>query len=157
MHPGRCAQVMLDGKVVGHVGELHPRWVQAYGLSQAPQVFELELEALLQRPMPVFESVARFPSVQRDLAIMVTDGVQHEAIMAAIYAAPTLGLLQDARVFDIYRPVADAAGQGAGEHSVALRLTLGSAQATLTEAQIETTVAAILAQLVSRLGARQRA
>jgi len=60
-------------------------------------------------------------------------------------------------VFDIYRPQADAAGQGAGEHSVALRLTLGSAQATLTEVQIETTVAAVVAQLVSRLGARQRA
>ena len=157
MHPGRCAQVTLDGKVVGHVGELHPRWVQAYGLTQAPQVFELELEALLQKAMPVFAPVARFPSVQRDLAIMVVDSVHHDAILAAIHAAPTQGLLQDARVFDIYRPTADAAGQGAGEHSVALRLTLGSAQATLTEEQIETTVAAIVAQLASRLGARQRA
>ena len=157
MHPGRCAQVTLDGKVVGHVGELHPRWVQAYGLTHAPQVFELELEALLQKAMPVFAPVARFPSVQRDLAIMVADSVHHDAILAAIHAAPTQGLLQDARVFDIYRPLADATGQGAGEHSVALRLTLGSAQATLTEEQIETTVAAIVAQLASRLGARQRA
>jgi phenylalanyl-tRNA synthetase beta chain len=156
MHPGRCAQVTLDGKVVGHVGELHPRWVQAYGLTQAPQLFELELEALLQKAMPVFAPVARFPSVQRDLAIMVVDSVHHDAILAAIHAAPTQGLLQDARVFDIYRPTADAAGQGAGEHSVALRLTLGSAQATLTEEQIETTVAAVVAQLASRLGARQR-
>jgi phenylalanyl-tRNA synthetase beta chain len=157
MHPGRCAQVTLDGQVVGHVGELHPRWVQAYGLSQAPQVFELELAALLQKAMPVFEPVARFPSVQRDLAIMVADSVQHEAIMAAIHAAPTQGLLQDARVFDIYRPPSDTAGQSVGEHSVALRLTLGSKQATLTEEQIETTVAAVVAELVSRLGARQRA
>ncbi len=157
MHPGRCAQVTLDGKVVGHVGELHPRWVQAYGLTQAPQVFELELEALLQKAMPVFAPVARFPSVQRDLAIMVVDSVHHDAVLAAIHAAPTQGLLQDARVFDIYRPLADATGQGAGEHSVALRLTLGSTQATLTEEQIETTVAAIVAQLASRLGARQRA
>jgi len=157
MHPGRCAQVTLGGIVVGHVGELHPRWVQSYGLTQAPQVFELELEALLQKAMPVFAPVARFPSVQRDLAIMVEDRVHHQAIMAAIHAAPTQGLLQDARVFDIYRPPADTAGQSAAEHSVALRLTLGSAQATLTEEQIETTVAAVVAQLVSRLGARQRA
>jgi phenylalanyl-tRNA synthetase beta chain len=83
--------------------------------------------------------------------------VHHEDIMAAIYAAPTQGLLQDARVFDLYRPPADAALQSAAEHSVALRLTLGRAQATLTEAEIETTVAAVVAQLVSRLGARQRA
>lgn len=157
MHPGRCAQVMLAGKVVGHVGELHPRWVQAYGLTHAPQLFELELEALLHKDMPVFAPVARFPSVQRDLALMVADSVKHDAIMAAIHAAPTQGLLQDARVFDIYRPVADASGQGSGEHSVALRLTLGSAQATLTDAQIETTVAAVVRQLAVGLGARQRA
>jgi len=156
MHPGRCAQVTLGCKVVGHVGELHPRWVQAYGLTQAPQVFELELEALLQKAMPVFAPVARYPSVQRDLAIMVADSVHHDAILAAIHSAPTHGLLQDARVFDIYRPGADTAVQGAGEHSVALRLMLGSAQATLTEEQIETTVAAIVSQMASRLGARQR-
>jgi phenylalanyl-tRNA synthetase beta chain len=88
---------------------------------------------------------------------MVADSVHHDAILAATHAAPTQGLLQDARVFDIYRPLADTAGQGAGEHSVALRLTLGSAQATLTEEQIETTVAAVVGQLAARLGARQRA
>ncbi len=157
MHPGRCAQILLNGKVVGHVGELHPRWVQAYGLTQAPQVFELELEACLEKAMPVFAPVPRFPSVQRDLALMVDDSVHHDAILAAIHGAPTQGLLQDARVFDIYRPLAEVAGQGAGEHSVALRLTLGSLDATLTETQIETTVAAVVAQLTAQLGARQRA
>jgi phenylalanyl-tRNA synthetase beta chain len=156
MHPGRCAQIVMHEKVVGHVGELHPRWVQAYGLTQAPQVFELELEALLQTPIPVFAPVARFPTVQRDLAIMVADAVQHSAIMKAIHAAPTQGLLQDARVFDIYRPAAGQVPEKSGEHSVALRMTLGSSQTTLTEDQIETTVAAVLAQLQSDLGARQR-
>jgi len=158
MHPGRCAQVLLGGKVVGHVGELHPRWVQSYGLTQAPAVFELELEALLNTALPAYTPVARFPSVQRDLAIVVADNVKHQDIMAAIDAAATNGLLQESKVFDIYRPTAQAAASlEAGTHSVALRLTLGSKQSTLTEDQIETTVAAVLAQLSAQLGARQRA
>ena len=158
MHPGRSAQVLLGGKVVGHVGELHPRWVQSYGLTQAPVVFELELEALLTTALPTYTPVARFPSVQRDLAIVVADTVKHQDILAAMEAAPTQGLLQEAKVFDIYRPTAQAAASlESGTHSVALRLTLGSRQATLTEEQIETTVAAVLAQLIAQVGARQRA
>ena len=155
---GRSAQVLLGGKVVGHVGELHPRWVQSYGLTQAPVVFELELEALLTTALPTYTPVARFPSVQRDLAIVVADTVKHQDILAAMEAAPTQGLLQEAKVFDIYRPTAQAAASlESGTHSVALRLTLGSRQATLTEEQIETTVAAVLAQLIAQVGARQRA
>jgi len=84
--------------------------------------------------------------------------VKHQDIMAAIDAAATNGLLQESKVFDIYRPTAQAAASlEAGTHSVALRLTLGSKQSTLTEEQIETTVAAVLAQLSAQLGARQRA
>jgi phenylalanyl-tRNA synthetase beta chain len=49
LHPGRCARVLLDGKAVGWVGELHPRWRQGYELPQAPVMFELDLDALLQR------------------------------------------------------------------------------------------------------------
>jgi len=158
MHPGRCAQVVVGGKVVGHVGELHPRWVQSYGLTQAPVVFELELEALLTTVLPAYTPVARFPAVQRDLAIVVADTVKHQDIMAAVDAAPTQGLLRETKVFDIYRPSAQSAATlNAGTHSVALRLTLSSDQATLTEEQIETTVAAVLAQLIAQVGARQRA
>lgn len=161
MHPGRCAQVVLGGKVIGHVGELHPRWRQGYELAQAPVVFELELEPVLQRPVPAFKPVARFQAVQRDIAVVVADHVTHSALMAAIWVAPTAGLLRDAQLFDVYRPkpAKDAAvgGQdGANDRSLAVRLTLNSADATLTEEQIESAVKAVLDQLVSTLGARQR-
>src|SRR5262249_22503631 len=46
MHPGRCAAVTLDGRIIGHVGELHPRWRQEYELPSAPVVFELDLAAV---------------------------------------------------------------------------------------------------------------
>jgi phenylalanyl-tRNA synthetase beta chain len=160
MHPGRCAQVVLGGQVIGHVGELHPKWRQAYELATAPIVFELALDAVLARPVPVFKPVAKFQSVQRDIAVVVADNVTHSALMAAVWAAPTAGLLRDAQLFDVYRPklAKDApAIEGGTDRSLAVRLTLNSEESTLSEEQIEAVVKAVVGQLVSAVGARQRA
>jgi phenylalanyl-tRNA synthetase beta chain len=159
MHPGRCARVLLNGQAVGFVGELHPKWRQGYELPQAPVLFELELDAVLQREVPAFRGVAKFQAVERDIAVIVAESVTHAALMQAILAAPVQGLLRDAILFDVYRakPGAASAGLAEGEKSLAVRLTLNSEQATLTEEQIEATVQAVLARLASDLGARQRA
>lgn len=159
MHPGRCAQVVLGGKVIGYVGELHPRWRQSYELSCAPVIFELDLESVLGRVVPEFKPVARFQSVQRDIAVVVGDGVTHAALMTAIWEAPTQGLLRDAQLFDVYRPKVGkeaTPSQTSVDRSLAVRLTLNSDAATLTEEQIETAVAAIVGQLAASVGARQR-
>ncbi len=159
MHPGRCAQVMLDGKAIGFVGELHPQWRQQFELSAAPVMFELDLDAVLQRRVAEFKPVAKFQPVQRDIAMVVGDNVTHAALMAAIWAAPTQGLLRDAQLFDVYRPKlakeAEAVA-GATDRSLAMRLTLNSDEATLSEEQIESVVKAIVDQLVATVGARQR-
>ncbi|MFM8576421.1 MAG: phenylalanine--tRNA ligase subunit beta, partial [Limnohabitans sp.] len=159
LHPGRSARVVLDGVVIGHVGELHPRWRQAWDLSSAPVVFELALDAVLARQVPVAQGVAKHQPVERDMAVIVSESVTHAQLMQAIHAAPTEGLLQEAVLFDIYRPKADATGGAlsAGEKSLAVRLTLGSSEATLTEAQIEGAMNAVLDQLGQQLGARLRA
>lgn len=160
MHPGRCAKVVLNSKVIGYVGELHPKWRQGYELAVAPIAFELDLDAVLQRVVPEFEPVAKFQSVQRDIAVMVADDVTHAALMAAIWAAPTADLLRDAQLFDVYRPkvAKDApAGQSSEDRSLAVRLTLNSNEATLTEEQIEMAVKAVVTQLVDSVNARQRA
>jgi phenylalanyl-tRNA synthetase beta chain len=158
LHPGRCARVVVDGQAVGFVGELHPQWRQAYGLHTAPVLFELDLQALLRRPVPVFQPVSRHQNVQRDLALVVAEQVSHAALMEAIHSASTQGLLRDAALFDIYRPKADADGAGMrqGEKSLAVRLTLNSGEATLTDAQIDAAVSAVLEATARRLGARQR-
>ena len=158
LHPGRSAEVLLDGRSIGFVGELHPRWRQSWELTSAPVVLELSLDAVVQRPVPVARGVAKHPSVERDLAVIVQEQVSHAQLMQAIHAAPTQGLLRDAVLFDIYRPKADSAGGLAlGEKSMAVRLSLHSDEATLTEAQIETTINAVLAQLSQQLSARLRA
>ncbi|MDB5851025.1 MAG: Phenylalanine--tRNA ligase subunit beta [Rhodoferax sp.] len=164
MHPGRCAKVLLDGQAIGFVGELHPKWRQGYELAQAPVLFELELDAVLQRPVPSFTAVGKHQAVERDIAVIVAEGVTHAALMAAVHAAPTQGLLRGATLFDVYRAKPVKAGEvatsgwlAANEKSLAVRLTLNSTDATLTDAQIETSVQAVLAQLAQDVGARLRA
>ncbi len=160
MHPGRCAQVLLDGKSIGFVGELHPQWRQQFELTQAPVLFELDLDAVLQRRVAEFKPVAKLQPVQRDIAVVVADDVTHAALMAAIWAAPTSGLLRDAQLFDVYRPKlakdAAPAADGATDRSLAVRLTLNRDEATLSEEQIESAVKAIVEQLTASVGARQR-
>jgi phenylalanyl-tRNA synthetase beta chain len=157
MHPGRCAKVVLQGKVIGHVGELHPRWRQAWDLTQAPVVFELLLEPVLARAVPVATGVAKFPSVERDIAVIVKDNITHASLMAAVHAAPTQGLLKNAVLFDVYRAKTENASMALDEKSLAVRLTLNSEEGTLTDAQIEAAVQAVVQQLGQQLGARLRA
>jgi len=159
LHPGRTARVLIQGQPVGFVGELHPRWRQRWDLSSAPVVFELDLDAVLQRPVPVAQAVPRNQAVERDLAVIVSEKITHAQLMAAVWSAPSQGLLRDAVLFDVYRPPAGGATTGGlneGEKSMAVRLTLNSDEATLTEAQIEAVTAAQLAQLTAQLNARLR-
>jgi phenylalanyl-tRNA synthetase beta chain len=158
MHPGRCAAVWLDGRCIGHVGELHPRWRQAYELPQAPVLFELELDAVLARPVPAFRAVSRHQPVQRDLALVVGESVSHDAVMAAIRAAGN-PWLQDAVLFDVYRPKKGAVVPGLSEHEkgLAVRLVMNRDDATLADEQIEAAVQQTLASLQQRVSARLRA
>ena len=157
MHPGRCAMVLVNGQAVGHVGELHPRWRQSWELTQAPVMFELSLDAVLHRTVPKSTGVAKFPNVERDIAVIVKDSVTHAQLMAAVHAAKTQGLLRSAVLFDVYRPKAESAAMAMDEKSLAVRLTLNSDEATLNEAQIEGVVQAVLAELSAQVSARLRA
>jgi len=160
MHPGRCARVSLGDVAIGFVGELHPRWRQAYDLAQAPVMFELEFDAVLQREVPVFKVVTKHQAVERDIAVLVHEKVTHAALMEAVWAAPTAGLLRDASLFDVYRPKPakdpDGAAVPSFEKSMAVRLTLNSEDVTLTEDQIDSAVQAVVSTLAGTLGARQR-
>jgi phenylalanyl-tRNA synthetase beta chain len=156
MHPGRCARILVDGRDVGVIGELHPRWRQQWEFAHAPVLFELELDAVQQRPVPAFVPVPRFQPAERDIAMIVKDKVTHADVMAAIHAAGTGGLLRDAMLFDLYKPKQAAGSVAADEKSMAVRLTLGSAEATLTDEQIDGAVQAVVDSIAARLGGRLR-
>ena len=104
-----------------------------------------------------FETVSRQQPVERDIAIVVSETVGHDALLAVIHAAPTSGLLRQAVLFDVYRPKQAGAGLAAGEKSLAVRLTLQSEESTLTDAQIDAAVSAVIEQVQQTLGARLRA
>ena len=162
MHPGRCARVVVDGHAVGYVGELHPKWRQSWGLSHAPVMFELELAPALFREVPSFRSVPRHQVVERDIAVVVPEGVDYAQLRSTIAGALGEDMLRDAILFDVYRPkigknaeLAGSASLSVAEKSMAIRLMLGG-EAALTESQIEAAVQAVVEQLGLRHGARLR-
>ncbi len=156
LHPGRCARVEVDGRAIGQVGELHPRWRQAYGLPQAPVVFELDLEALLDQLVPSFVPVPRQQPVWRDLAVVLREGIAFDQLRAAVLADAS-GLIRSVTLFDQYRPAQAGAGIAADERSLALRLELRADDNTLTDEQIDAAVQAALTRVQSQLGGRLRA
>jgi len=155
LHPGRTARVEIDGQCVGFVGELHPRWRQAYELPAAPVLFELELPALLARDIPQLSAIPRHQSVWRDIAVIVRESVSHDALMQAVRATPTT-LVRSACLFDIYKPAAPTGEISAGERSMAMRLELLDDDNTLTDERIDAAVAQVLDSLNARLGVRLR-
>jgi len=155
LHPGRCASITLDGRVIGHLGELHPKWRQAYELPQAPVLFEIDLDAALDRPVPAFVPVSRQQPVQRDLALVLGEGVAHDALMARLQDDPQ-GLVRSATLFDIYKPATPVAGLQQGERSLAVRLELRDDDATLTDERIDAALAAAVARAAQTFGARLR-
>ncbi len=105
LHPGRCARVEIDGRAIGHVGELHPQWRQAYELPQAPLLFELELDAVLARDVPLAQPVPKHQPSWRDIALVVRDDVAHDRLVGTLAADPS-GLVRSVLLFDVYRPLA---------------------------------------------------
>ncbi len=143
LHPGRSAAVLFEGKSVGCIGELHPKWVQKYDLTQVPVLFELSLEALMKREVPVLSEISKFPPVRRDIAILVDEKISAGAILEFCRS-----IVKPAKVelFDLYR------GQGVemGKKSLAFRITMQDTQKTLLDAEVD----AIITQLIEALEKR---
>jgi phenylalanyl-tRNA synthetase beta chain len=157
LHPGRSARIVLEGQSVGWIGELHPQWRQQWELAHAPVTFELELDALLHKPVPAAAAVPKLQAVERDIAVVVKEQLSHQALMDCIWAAPTQGLLQDAVLFDVYRPAKEGGSVTVGEKSLAVRLIMQSTDdTTLTDVQIEQAVQAVVQQLTQQINARLR-
>ncbi|KZE29804.1 phenylalanine--tRNA ligase subunit beta [Crenobacter luteus] len=150
-HPGRCASVALDGKVVGYVGELHPRWVQAYDLPSAPVLFELDLDVVLASELIRAKPVSKFQAVRRDLALVVDEEVG-VAAMQASFRRVAPAIVTDIALFDVYR----GKGVPEGKKSLAFGVKLQDASKTLTDEEIDAAIAALLAAVEADHGAALR-
>ena len=142
---------MVDGIVIGWLGELHPRLVRQFELPRAPVAFELELPPLLVRPMPAAVPVPKLPAARRDLAVVVDDAVPAQDILAALDAARP-SFVDAIRLFDVYR----GPGIPAGKKSLAILVLMQDTARTLTDAEIDATVAEMLRVLAERFSATLR-
>ena len=156
LRPGRSAQVLLDGKVIGFIGELHPRWMQKYELPQAPVVFEVDAVALQQRSVPEYAEISKFPGATRDLAVVVKQDVPAQdlvdAFNAAVQASPQGKIVQAIVLFDEYR----GKGLEQDEKSLAFRFSLQDTQNTLQDDVVEAVMAAAGDAAKQKHGARLR-
>jgi phenylalanyl-tRNA synthetase beta chain len=157
LHPGRSARIELDGVVVGVVGELHPRWLQKYDLAQAPVVFEVDVVALQQRPLPAYTEISKFPGATRDVALVVKQDIAAQDILdsfaAEIASSPSGKIVQAIVLFDEYR----GKGLEADEKSLAFRFSLQDTQSTLQDEAVDAVMAAVVAAASKKHGATLRA
>ncbi|RZI43124.1 phenylalanine--tRNA ligase subunit beta [Herbaspirillum sp. HC18] len=157
LHPGRSAQILMDGKIVGFVGELHPRWQQKYDLPLAPVVFEVDAAALQQRDLPAYHEISKFPAVSRDIAVVVKQAVQSQDLIDTFIserqANPACAIMQAIVLFDEYR----GKGLENDEKSLAFRFTLQDTQTTLQDDKVDAAMTAFIASVEKRHGAKLRA
>jgi len=148
LYPGRSARVTLDGRPIGWLGELHPRLTQEYELPRSPVLFELDVAPLAEKPMPSAKPVSKLPMVRRDFAVVVDDAVPAAALLEALAAArpPSVVAL---RPFDLYR----GSSLPPGKKSVAILVLMQDTERTLTDAEIDATLAGLLRVLQDRFGA----
>lgn len=132
LHPGRAAAVVLEGEIIGVLGELHPRWVQKYELGAPPVVFELDLEAVLVRPQPQCAEISRFPAVVQDLALVVPRELPVQSLVDGLKAAAP-AIVKGIEIFDLYQ----GKGIEPGEKSVAIRVVMQDTERTLADAEVE--------------------
>ena len=160
LHPGRSARIELDGDPVGFIGELHPRWMRQYDLPQAPIVFELDAEAVMARALPVPAEVSKFPPVRRDIAVVVDQKIEAQALLDEMQKALDEGagkFVQRVALFDEFRAKSNTSGGlAAHEKSLAFRVTLQDTGGTLQDETVDATVKALVDRLARVYGARLR-
>jgi phenylalanyl-tRNA synthetase beta chain len=151
LHPGQAAEVRLEDRAVGRVGRLHPEVEAKLDIGKPVYVFELATEALLAQRLRRYRGISRYPSVRRDLAVVVRAEVPAGAVERVV--RETLGeILVDFTLFDVYQ----GKGIDSNEKSLALGLTLQDASATLTDDRIGGYVQSVVAALERAVGARLR-
>ncbi len=152
-HPGRCAALLVDGKRIGLLGQVHPLAAANYGMDCEVYCAELNFTELLTvlAPEKTFKALPRFPATSRDLAVVCDETVTVGSLEACITAAAG-ELLREIKLFDVYR----GAGILPGKKSVAFSLTFRAEDRTLTDADIEPAMGEVLQALERNLNAVRR-
>ena len=151
LHPGQSACIRRNGEPVGWLGALHPQHAKALELHGNPVLFEIELSALLEARLPHFQAISRYPSIRRDLAVLVDESVAAGDLLSQARDAAGAQAV-DGRIFDVYR------GKGVpdGQKSVAMGLILQDYSRTLTDRDVDGVIDSVVKRLEQRFGASLR-
>ncbi|WP_175728394.1 phenylalanine--tRNA ligase subunit beta [Burkholderia ambifaria] len=159
LHPGRSARIEVDGRAVGWIGELHPRLMQKYELPHAPVMFEIDTDALTARALPAPTDVSKFPPVRRDIAVVVDQAVEVQALfdeMKKALAEDACRFVQKVVLFDEFRAKSNTSGGlAAHEKSLAFRVTLQDPAGTLQDEVVDQAIQTLVERM-ARAGARLR-
>jgi phenylalanyl-tRNA synthetase beta chain len=152
-HPGKSALITRGDEPIGVVGEIHPTVLAAFDLGQAVTVAEIDFERLIDQEVspPQYRSIPRFPSVTRDISVIVEAGVQAGQLLLCMQNFHS-ELLRDVRLFDVYagKPVP------VGRKSLTFALTYGADDRTLTDEEVTSIQTQVVEQLRQRFGAQLR-
>jgi phenylalanyl-tRNA synthetase beta chain len=151
MHPGACAVIRVRGEEAGWCGALHPSVCKAFDIKKSVFGFELELEKLLNREIPFTKSISRFPSVRRDLAVVLPVETSYSQVQKCVIGAAG-PLLEKVAVFDVYQ------GESLKENckSLAISLIFNNVYSTLTDEDVDPVIKTVVAELGRHLGAKLR-
>jgi phenylalanyl-tRNA synthetase beta chain len=149
--PGRTARIFRGAEAVGWLGALHPELQKRIDKKRTAVVFAVQLEAVTSARVPAFVRYSKFPSIRRDLAIVVDNGVSAEALTKAVREAAG-ELLRDVIVFDIYR----GKGVDSRQKSVGLGLILQDSSRTLTDEDADQKQRSVMQKLEREFGAAIR-
>jgi phenylalanyl-tRNA synthetase beta chain len=151
LHPGQSARILRGAEVVGWIGVLHPELQRRLDFLAEPVLFEVRLQPLSEGRLPIFQPISKFPSIRRDLALVVDRLISSSQIVECIRAGGWR-ILQDISVFDVYTGDKIDSSQ----KSMALALILQDSSHTLTDVEVELAVGGILQSLKDELGATLR-
>jgi phenylalanyl-tRNA synthetase beta chain len=151
LFPGRGANIIVDDERIGILGELHPKVAQAFELSNTICLIEIDLEKLLARITGIkeYQAIPRFPSVTRDIALVIDEQVSYRTVEEIIQGFP---LVTRVTLFDLYQGEQIAEGK----KSFAIRIVYQSPSHTLTDEEVDQTQEQMLAKLHQKLGATLR-
>jgi phenylalanyl-tRNA synthetase beta chain len=151
LHPGQSARILLNGKAIGWLGKLHPKWQQHYDLPKSTYLFELDASAVLSRQLPAYQEVSKLLPLRRDIAIVLDENIAVEAVLSAIRKA-SIPLVQDVALFDLYQ------GKGIADNkkSLALSVLMHDTQKTLTDSDADTVMTNLLQLLANNFDAALR-
>lgn len=151
LHPGRTAEILIDQKQCGWIGQLHPRIQRKLGQDCEFYLFELVLKDLLQLQVPQSHDISKFPEVRRDLSFLVGSAKQASKILECVEEAAG-ELLISLDIFDVYQDDDNAQGL----KSIALALSFQNAERTLLDAEVDAAVASVVAAVEKQFSAKLR-